>query len=81
MKICYFPVYFLLFCDACFYATIQKFRLLDYVFTLYALVLGMTLKRLVFVFNKVHFIMSKKFIQVIFISGRWLKKLNLLIDF
>ena len=44
-------------------------------------VLGITLKSLVFASNKVHFIIYKKFIQVILISGRWLKKINLLIEF
>ena len=37
-------------------------------------VLGITLKSLVFAFNKVHFITDKEFIQAILISGRWLKK-------
>ena len=70
-KIC-FSLYF--FCDPCFYATVEKFRLLDYLILLYATVLGMTLKSLVFVFNKVHFIIDKKFTQAILISDRWLKK-------
>ena len=48
----------------------------------YMQVLGITLKSLVFAFNKVHFIIDKEFIQVILISGRWLKKIiNLLIEF
>ena len=37
-------------------------------------VLGITLKSLVFAFNKVNFIIDKEFIQAILISGRWLKK-------
>ena len=48
MKILYFPkklLYF--FCDPCFYATAQKFRLLDFVILLHATILGMTLKGLV----------------------------------
>ena len=53
MKMFYFLKYFLY--DPCFYATVQRFRLLDYVILLHATVLGMTLKDLVFVFNKVHF--------------------------
>ena len=35
------------------------FRFMDYVILLYATVLGMTLKILVFVFNKVHFIIGR----------------------
>ena len=37
-------------------------------------VLGITLKSLVFAFNKVNLIIDKEFIQAILISGRWLKK-------
>ena len=35
------------------------FRLVDYFILLYATVLAMTLKSLVFVFNKVHFIIDR----------------------
>ena len=50
MKIFYFPnkipiVFF--FCDSCFYATVQKFRLLDYAILLHATIWVMTLKGLV----------------------------------
>ena len=58
MKILYFPkkIPVIFFCDPCFYATVQNFRLLDYDILLHATVLGMTLKGLkVFVFNKLPF--------------------------
>ena len=43
MKILYFPKKFLkFFCDPCFYATVQKFSLLDYAILLHATILGMT---------------------------------------
>ena len=56
MKILYFPKKFpYFFCDLCFYATVQKFRLLD-CFMLHATIVDMTLKDLVSIFlNKVHF--------------------------
>ena len=48
MKILYFPKIFLYFLsDPSFYATVQKFRLLDYVVLLHTTILGMTLKGLV----------------------------------
>ena len=49
MKILYLLKYFLkyFFCDPCFYATVQKFRLLDYIILLHATILGMALKGLV----------------------------------
>ena len=53
MKKFYFPVLIFFFCDPCLYATLQKFRLLDYVILLRATILGMTLKGL-FVLNKIH---------------------------
>ena len=49
MKILNFPKNYsnIFFEDPCFYATVQKFRQLDYVKLLHATVLGMTLKDLV----------------------------------
>ena len=48
MEILYFPKkFFYLFCDSCFYATVQKFKLLVYVILLHKTILGMTLKGLV----------------------------------
>ena len=48
MKMFDFPKKFLryFFCDPCFYATVEKFRLLDHVIVLHATILGMTLKGL-----------------------------------
>ena len=48
MKALYFPKNFssIFFCDPCFYATVQKFRLLDYVKLLHAIVLDMAFKGL-----------------------------------
>ena len=45
MKVIYFSKKFLkyLFSDSCFYVTLQKFRLLDYVMLLHVTILGMTL--------------------------------------
>ena len=45
----YFPKQFLdyFFCDPCFYAPVQNFRLLDYVILLHATIQSMTLKGLV----------------------------------
>ena len=47
MKILYFRKNSsnIFFCDSCFYASAQKFRVLDYVILLYATVLSMILKR------------------------------------
>ena len=47
MKILYFPKNFsniYIFCSPYFYATVRKFRLLDYVILLYAAVLAVTFK-------------------------------------
>ena len=45
MKILYFPKNIP--CDSCFYVTVQKFKLLDYVMVLHAKILGMALIGLV----------------------------------
>ena len=60
MKVFYFPKNSsnIFFWDPCFYLTVQKYRLLDYVILLHATVLDVTLKGLVFVCNKVHFIIG-----------------------
>ena len=34
-------------CDPCFYATVQRFKLLDYIILLHATILGKTLKSVV----------------------------------
>ena len=48
MKILYFPKKFLyIFFDPCFYPSVQKFRLLDYVIMVHGTILVMTLKGLV----------------------------------
>ena len=61
MKVLYFAKtffwYFL--CDPSFYATAQKFRLLDYIITLHETILGITSKGLVFVLNKGHFLLVR----------------------
>ena len=59
----------------------KMFRLLDYVILLYAILLGITLKSLVFFLYKIHFIIDRDLSVQFFISCRWLKKLSLLFVF
>ena len=52
------------FCNRCFYATVQKFSMLDYVILMYATILGIILKSLVSICSqKSSFLVGKAYLR------------------